>query len=178
MVGEASGIAPDRGMNVLYRVTQNTLLNITSDGLTASNTTYNSSASDVRITSDTPNGIIAGMCVKAGSTNGTAVKADGSDHVLGVALNNAVGYPFESISGVASGKIPYLQGSGSVFSTDVYEVYTSASAAQTYAAGDKLYCSANGLLTKEAGIGDSVEVGICINAPTSTDPFMVVQMTI
>lgn len=181
MIGEGSGIAPDRGLNILYRVTLNTLMNLTDAGLTAANTCYNPTASDVRITSDVPSGILAGQVLMAGTANGTAVKSDGTGAPLGVAQNNAVGYPYESMSGVASGKAPYLSGAGSSFSTDVYEVYNSdGAAALTFAAGNSLYVSANGLLTNQASIGtlDQTVVGIVLVAPTTTDPFMVVQMRI
>jgi hypothetical protein len=181
MIGEGSGIAPDRGLNVLLRVTLNSMMNLTDAGLTAANTCYNSAAADVRITSDAPSGILAGMVVMAGTVNGTAVKSTGVGAPLGVVQNNAVGYPFESGSGVASGKVPYVAGAGTVFSTDVYEVYNSDGAtALVYASGSALYCSANGLLTNQPSIGglNQTVIGIVLVAPTSTDPFMVVQMRI
>ena len=176
MIGESSGIAPDRGLNILYRVTSNSLMNLVDTGLTATNTCYNPTASDVRITSDTPNGILAGMVLECGSTNGTVQKFDATGEPVGIAINNAVGYPYESMSGVGSGKVPYIHGSGTVFSTDLYEVYTSGSVSQVYTAGDKLYSSVNGLITRESGLGSGVQIGICVIAPSSTDPFMAVQL--
>jgi hypothetical protein len=156
-------------------------MNLTDAGLTATNTCYNPTAADVRITSDVPSGILAGQVVMAGTVNGTAVKSDGAGAPLGVVQNNAVGYPYESMSGVASGKVVYVSGSGTVFSTDVYEAYNSNGAtALVYAAGNALYVSANGLLTNQASIGglNQTIVGIVLVAPTTTDPFMVVQMRI
>jgi len=181
MIGEGSGIVSDRGLNILYRVTLNTVMNLTDAGLTTANTCYNSSASDVRITSDVPSGILAGQVLMAGTSNGTAVKSDATGAPLGVAINNAVGYPYESMSGVASGKVPYLSGSGSVFSTDVYEVYDSDKAtALSYSAGDALYASENGLLTNESDVSGSegTVVGVVLVAPSTTDPFMVVQLRV
>jgi hypothetical protein len=156
-------------------------MNLTDAGLTATNTCYNPTASDVRITTDSPTGILAGQVVMAGTTNGTAVKSDATGAPLGVVINNAAGYPYESMSGVASGKVPYIHGAGSVVSTDVYEVYDSDGAtALSYAAGDKLYVSANALLTNESDVsgGEGTIVGIVLVAPTTTDPFMVVQLRI
>ena len=177
MIGEGSGIVQDRGLNILYRVTMNTLMNLVDTGLTATNTCYNPTAADVRITSDTPNGILAGQVIEAGTTNGTVAKYDGTGQPLGVAINNAVGYPYESMSGVASGKCPYIHGSGTVFTTDLYEMYNSDGAtALTYAAGDAIYSSANGLLTNQSGIGSGTVIGVLLIAPTTTDPFMAVQM--
>ena len=117
MIGEASGIVPDKGLNIMYRGTLNTFGNITDAGLTEANGTNNSSA---RITSDTPAGILAGMVV-AVNTDGNIVKADKTNREVGIAINNAVGYAFESSSGVASGKVPYLHGASSVYATDLYE---------------------------------------------------------
>jgi hypothetical protein len=85
------------------------------------------------------------------------------------------------MSGVGSGKLPYIHGAGTVFSTDLYEVYNSDGAtALVYAAGNPLYASPNGLLSNQASIGSSNQtiVGIVIVAPTTTDPFMVVQMRV
>jgi len=178
MIGEASGIVPDRGMNVLSRGNLNTLMNLNEDDLTQDNrpATNAQAMANTRLSADTPKGLLAGSVVSVGDS-GVAVKAAKADYdVIGVVLNNAVGYPFESSSGVASGKCPYLHGASSVFTTDLYETHTEAAAAQTYLAGDRLYVSPNGLLTRESG--GSVVVGICLIAPSTSDPFMAVQMRI
>jgi hypothetical protein len=169
MIGEASGIVPDKGLNILYRSTLNALGNITDAGLTEANGTNNSSA---RITSDTPAGILAGMVVSVNS-DGNIVKSVGTsaDTEVGIAINNAVGYAFESSSSVASGKVTYIHGSGSVIATDLYEdVVASADA------GTKLYASTDGLLTTVT-TGATV-VGVILKAATTADPFIVVQSRI
>lgn len=169
MIGEASGIVPDKGLNILYRGTINSFGNLTDAGLTAANGTNNSSS---RITSDTPNGILAGMVVSV-NADGNIVKAAGTtnDTEVGIAVNNAVGYAFESSSGVASGKCPYLHGTGSVFATDLYEDTVAAAAA-----GTELYASTDGLLTTTTTAGQVI--GVILKAATTTDPFIVVQMRI
>ena len=186
MIGEASGLAPDRGLNILYRVSMNTLMNLTDADLTQSNYTSTAAqqANNTRLSASTPKGLLAGSIVKAGTVAGTVIActASASDYPLGVVINNAVGYPFESSSGVASGKCPYLHGSGTVFATDLYETMVIAGTALTtaYAAGLPLYCSPNGLLTTLTGgieCGNFI-VGICLIAPSASDPFMVVQMRI
>jgi hypothetical protein len=194
MIGEASGIVPDRGMNILYRVVMNTLGKLTDAGLTQANYSTTQQKANTRLSSSTPNGILAGSVVAVGTTSGTIIAAlgtGGSDGVytpVGIAENNAVGYPYESSSGVGSGKCPYLCGSGSVFATDLYETADSAAADTTanYTAGCSLYCSPNGLLTNgklangssdSTGKGATV-IGICLTAPSTSDPFMVVQMRI
>lgn len=191
MIGEGSGIAPDRGLNILYRVTMNTLMNLTDAGLTRNNydTTVNQTAGNTRLSADTPKGILAGQFVCAGTVSGTVVACTGTDAALsvligrplGVAINNAVGYPFESSSGVGSGKCPYIHGSGTVFSTDLYETCTQAGAGApiTYAAGNRLYVSQNGLISNAVSTAVDVAafvVGIVLIAPSATDPFMAVQL--
>lgn len=177
MIGEASGIVPDRGMNVLSRGNLNTLMNLNEDDLTQDNRVGNAQKTkNTRLSADTPKGLLAGSVVSVG-TSGVAIAATNADYdVLGVVLNNAVGYPFESSSGVASGKCPYLHGASSVFTTDLYETRNAGDSDDlTYAAGDRLYASQNGLLTNESG---NVVVGICVIVPSSSDPFMAVQMRI
>jgi hypothetical protein len=73
---------------------------------------------------------------------------------LGIFLNDAIGNAFENTPGVASGKGPYVCGSGTVLALSVYETKSlglkggpAIGTALTYAAGDKLYASANGLVT-------------------------------
>ena len=184
--GENSGIVPDRSLNVLYRTTLNTLGKLTEAGLTQSNTTGNAQkTANTRLGTDTPTGILAGSVVAVGTESGTIVAAVGdtgfggtANTPVGIALNSAVGYPYESSSGVASGKVPYIHGAGSVVATDIYETRNKAAAADlVYASGDKLYASENGLLTNEAGAEGTV-IGVCLSAPSSSDPFMVVQMRI
>jgi hypothetical protein len=110
---------------------------------------------------------------------------------VGIAVNDAVGNPFESSSAVSSQRVVYAHGSGTVFQTDIYETFKagSSSVAPGYAAGDLLYASRNGLLTNAAGLVNSpvvnaaqvalsTVVGILLKVPTSTDPFMTVQMKI
>ena len=183
MIGEGSGIVPDRGMNILYRTTLNTLLNLTEADLTQDNTAGNvQKAANSRLGADTPKGLLAGSVVKAGTVSGTVVACDNTsgEEPLGVAINNAVGYPFESSSGVASGKAPYVHGAGTVFSTDLYEtVAEDGTTPLTYIPGTLLYASQNGLLANAAGVSNTNQaVGVVVISPSATDPFMAVQMRI
>jgi hypothetical protein len=187
MIGEGSGIVPDRGLNILYRVTMNTLMNLTDAGLTRDNYGANTrSTANTRLSVDTPKGILAGQMVTVGTTAGTVVASTGSNldatvlvgKPIGVAINNAVGYPYESSSGVASGKCPYLHGTGTVITTDLYETFAvDGTTAISYSGGNLLYCSGNGFFTN---VSDSVGyiVGVVLIAPTSTDPFMAIQLYI
>lgn len=67
---------------------------------------------------------------------------------LGIFINDAMGNPFENTPGPASGRAPYVNGMGCV-GVSIWETQQqiSASTARTYAAGDLLYASVNGLLT-------------------------------
>jgi hypothetical protein len=184
MIGEASGIVPDRGMNILYRVTLNSLGKLTDAGLTKANYSSLQQQANTRLSSSTPNGILAGSVVAVGATSGTIVAANADTlTVVGIAENNAVGYPYESSSGVGSGKCPYLSGAGSCFATDLYETATAAvgnaSIMTGYTPGALLYASANGLLTNSTdSVKGTVVIGVVLSAPSTSDPFMVVQMRI
>ena len=108
---------------------------------------------------------------------------------VGLFINDAVGNAFENTPGVASGKAPYIRG-GTV-GVKIYEthgyLYDGTDEELVYRAGDKLYASINGLLTKEyrdsyeyayfdvtgEGVPDSnasecTVVGIVLAAPSST----------
>jgi hypothetical protein len=187
MIGEGSGIAPDRGLNILYRVTMNTLMNLTDDGLTRDNYgANNQSLANTRLSADSPKGILAGQVVCVGTVSGTVVACTGTNAAstvlvgrpVGVAINNAVGYPFESSSGVGSGKCPYIHGSGTVFSTDLYETFAQDGTTPiVFTAGAAIYVSQNGMFTTVAN-STSFVVGVVLIAPSATDPFMAVQLTI
>ena len=76
---------------------------------------------------------------------------------------------FENSPSVASGKVAIIKGQGSV-EVDVYETRNAADTADiTYAEGDLLYCSAQGLLTNEVSAEGTV-IGLCTKAPTTASP--------
>ena len=72
---------------------------------------------------------------------------------LGIFINDAIGNAFENTPGVASGKGPYVCGSGSCVALSIYETKhqnlngSGNGTAVTYAAGDLVYASVNGLIT-------------------------------
>ena len=185
---------PNGHMEVLYRQTYNSIGQTTGVDFTQSNTTANAQAQANTIANggrlSTTLGILAGSVVAAipGQDNVIGPCAGDSTHVdyaLGIAINDAVGNPFESSSGIASQRVVYCHGSGTVFKTDIYETATASGSALTYSAGDLLYASQNGLLTNASGlkvasvVGSQTIVGICLKAPAgSSDPYMMVQMRI
>ena len=189
----SSNPTPDTHVEVLYRQTYNTIGAITAIGLTQDNRVGNGNvqqANNARLNASTPKGILAGSVV-AVIGNGLIGPAAGDstttfDKVVGIAVNNAVGNPYESSSAVASGKVVYAHGSGTVLRTDIYETMDSLTGLTpiAYTAGDKVYASQNGLLTNLAGLDStsvlpfSTLIGIVLSAPTATDPYMSVQMKI
>ena len=182
--------SPDSHMESLYRQTYNTLGKITTEGLTQNNIVGNDQkANNTRLDSDTNKGLLAGSVVAVAGNGQIAACAGDStnyDKAVGIVVNDAVGKPFESSSAVASERVVYTHGSGSVFRTDIYETKaTDGTAVITYTAGDKVVSSQNGLLTNASGIdqtslvGDAVTViGIVLDAPKASDPYMTIQMKI
>jgi len=175
---------------VLYRQTFNTYGAITTVGLTQDNRVGNAQkANNSELTTSTNKGILAGSVVAVvGSAQIGPAAGDSTnyDKVVGIAVNDAVGNPFESSSAVASQKVVYAHGSGTVLRTDIYETkQADGTATVTYLAGDLLYASQNGLLTNASGlavsgvIGKQTVVGIVLEAPSpGVDPMMALQMRI
>lgn len=186
-----SNPSPDTHVEVLYRQTYNTIGTIVAAGLTQDNRVGNNQkVNNTRLTSSTPKGILAGSIVAtAGEGIIGACAGDSTtafDKAVGIAVNNALGNPFESSSAVASNKVVYAHGTGTVVRTDIYEVVLSdGSTPVTYTNGDRLYSSQNGLITNYADLdastitnGYATLIGILLQKPTSTDPYMTVQMRI
>ena len=188
-MSNASNPVPDTHCDVLYRITNDTLGTITDAGLTQDNRVGNvQKAANTRLNTNTNKGILAGSVVAiagdgligpcAGDSSSTADKA------VGIAINDALGNPFTSSSALASKRVVYLHGTGSVFSTDIYETYaTDGVTAVTYTAGETVYASQNGLLTNTQGMDNtnltySTAIGVVLKAPSSSDPYMMVQMRV
>jgi hypothetical protein len=184
-----SNPSSDTHCEVLYRQTYNTRCDITSGGLTQNNRVGDSQkANNARLNASTPLGILAGSVVAvAGDFLVGPCAGDSSttfDKAVGIAVNNAVGNPYESSSAVASGKCVYAHGTGTVIHTDIYETKQTDGATNiAYTAGDKIYSSRHGLLTNVSGLDNtnvmySTLIGICIKAPSGSDPYMAVQLRI
>jgi hypothetical protein len=110
---------------------------------------------------------------------------------LGIFINDALGNPYENTPGIASGRGPYLCGRGTV-GLALWETQNQIanSNAITYAAGNILYASVNGLVTNNSA--DSYEwnvsgqgslpyqtiIGIVKVAPDANNSLMVVDLRI
>ena len=188
-----SNPSPDTHVEVLYRQTYNTYGNITALGLTKDNRAGNNQATgNQRLNAGTPKGILAGSVVAVAGDGLIGPCAGDSttvfDMAVGIAVNNALGNPYESSSAVASNKVVYAHGTGTVIRTDIYESVLNSDGVTliTYTAGDKMYASQNGLLTNASGLvdascitlGNATLMGILLQKPTGTDPYMVVQLRV
>lgn len=129
---------------------------------------------------DAGNGFIGGP-VQVASAYVTGQKP------LGIFINDSLGNAFENTPGVASGRGPYLCGFGTV-GVSIWETQhqKTGSAAITYAAGDKLYASVNGLLTNvvedgyedNASAGTNTLIGIVKVAPDANNSLMVLDLRV
>jgi hypothetical protein len=181
-----SNPTPDTHLEVLYRQTYNTYGQITAVGLTQDNRIGNGQKTgNQRLTAATPKGILAGSVVAVagdGLIGPCTDMTSAFDKAVGIAVNNALGNPYESSSAVASNKVVYAHGTGTVIRTDLYEYVDMTGVTVQYTAGDKMYSSQNGLLTNAAGndgsVSNSTLVGILLQKPSATDPYMAVQLRV
>ena len=157
-------------LRILYPGDRNALPTLASAAFTRQNYGL-SGMTSARITSDVPDGVLGGM-VAYMSANYEVGICNASHQPIGIFLNDAAGSPFENTPAVASGKVTVMTAQGS-YETDIYETRNEADSADlTYAVGDKLYCSKNGLLTNDTALAANTICGIVTKAPTATDPFL------
>lgn len=109
---------------------------------------------------------------------------------LGIFINDSLGNAYENTPGVASGRGPYVCGSGSVVGVSVYEtkIQIGASTALTYNPGDVLYASVNGLLTNRyqdayeyqpaSAKADCTIMGIVKVAPDANNSLLVLDLRV
>jgi hypothetical protein len=110
---------------------------------------------------------------------------------LGLFINDAVGNAFENTPGVASGRGPYVHGTG-VVGVTLWETQQQIGGSGTlsYNAGDFLYASVNGLLTNR--MADAYQwnvatqndpdfvtlMGVVLVAPDADNTFMVLNLRV
>ena len=127
---------------------------------------------------NTPRGVLGGSV--AGVSAGldyTVVPMSSSLMPVGLFVNDAAGAAFENAPAVASGKVAVMKGQASV-EVDVYESRNAADGADiTYAVGEKLYGSAQGLLTNET-TASSVVIAVVTKAPSTASPTLGIDMRI
>lgn len=107
---------------------------------------------------------------------------------LGFFINDAIGNAYENTPGVASGRGPYVCGSGSCVGLSVYETkhQKTGSAAFTFAPGDKVWASVNGLATNivedgyedNASAGTNTLMGIVKVVPDANSALLVIDLRV
>lgn len=184
-------------VQLLHVVTRNSLGILTPDAFTQANPSRITAAATVSTTlaGITKVGVLGGSVAftRPDAGNGFHGGPEGADATstrpLGIFLNDSLGNAFENTPGVASGRGPYVCGSGSTVGLSVYETQIliggSAGDPLTYAAGDEVYASNNGFITNL--IADSYEtvsgdtetlMGIVKVAPDANSSLLVIDMRI
>jgi hypothetical protein len=156
-------------LRILYPGDRNSLSTLASGSFVRQNFGL-AGMTSTRITADTPDGALGGMIAQYSGNYEVSI-SDGTKSPAGFFINDAAGSPFENTPAVASGKCPFFTSMGS-YETDIYETRDEADAADlTYAVGDELFASKNGLITKDNATS-TVVVAVVAKAPTATDPFI------
>ena len=171
--GQESGPGLNQGaLRILYSLLKDSIPVLASDGFTQANPSVVSTLSAVSTTlpANVKRGVLGGSVAFVRPDAGANVVGGAAlvsaayvakTRPLGLFINDAAGNAYENLPAVASGKSPFLRG-GSV-GVKIYEtaiqttaLYSAGSwaltgatvgTAITYAIGDKLYASVNGLLT-------------------------------
>lgn len=156
-------------LTILIRTQLNSIPVLSDACFTKSNYGVNTNTT---LSVNTPRGVLGGSI--AGISPGldyTVVPCTSALQPVGLFVNDAAGAAFENSPAVASGKIAVIKGLASV-EVDVYETRNAADSADiTYAVGDLLYSSDQGLLTNETSTSTTV-VGILTKRPTTASPTM------
>ena len=161
MAGYSNLVQSDSGMKILLRGILNTMGVAASDALTQDNAAFPLA----------PKGILGGSVVAVTGAGVIGAAVDSINSVVGLAINDAVGNAYESMSGAGSGKIPYICGAGAVVVVDKYEN-------DVFTAGDAVFASADGFLTHDANTPHGIAVGIVLVPPTATNLQLTVQLRI
>jgi hypothetical protein len=164
-------------LRIKYRGHSNTLASLETAAYTRANFgNMPGGRTSTTITADTPDGELGGMVAKVTGDYEVGI-FDGQGQPAGLFVNDAVGSAYENTPAVASGKSPYMMSMGS-YEINVYEteLENGNPFGAPYAAGDKLYASNFGLVTKE-NTGSGV-IGYVTKAPSTNDPWMGLNLLI
>jgi hypothetical protein len=201
--GQGSGDFKETSARVqlLHVVTRNSLGLLTPDAFTQANPCKVTSQVSSTLASITKVGVLGGTVAMTrpdygngyhGGPNTTSY-ASGCQP-LGIFLNDAIGNAYENTPGVASGRGPYVCGTGSCVALSVYETKgqitqgsVTAGQAVTYNPGDKVYASVNGLITNlstdayeynVSGNPAPTLIGVVKVAPDANSSLLVIDMRI
>jgi len=182
-------------VQLFHVVTRNAIGLLTPDGFTQSSTpaaTATAANKSTTLAGVTKVGVLGGSVAFTRPDVGnnyiggaTSVAATAGVRPLGIFLNDALGNAFENTPGVASGRAPYVCGSGSCLGVSIYETKKLAdNSALTYAPGDLLYASQNGLLTNQSAAAEAYEatnptvLGVVKCAPDANSSLLVFDLRV
>lgn len=184
-------------VQILHVVTRNSIGTLTPDAFTQLNPPSGVAEVSTTLATITKVGVLGGTYAftRPDYGNGfhggpplyTGAASTGANP-LGIFINDALGNAFENTPGVASGRGPYIQGSGGCVGNTLYETKNqlggtggrpgTAGAAVTYAAGNRLVVSINGLVTNV--VADAYELNTtgayAGTPPANTTPFAYVGL--
>lgn len=164
-------------LNLLIRAQMDSIKSLAATCFTQQN--YGAHAGgNTTLSANTPLGVLGGSvaAISAGADY-TAYPCDKTLQPIGLFANDAAGQAFDNSPAVASNKIAIVKGMASV-EVDVYETRNEANSADlTYAVGNKLYSSDQGLLTNETSTS-AIVIGIVTKAPTTSSPTLGLDMRI
>jgi hypothetical protein len=205
MNGQSSGDFKETSarLQLFYVVTRNSIAVLTADAFTQSNpvvypaanlkSTTLASITKAGVLGSTVaftrpqagNSLVGGPAVNAGPVFLTGIRP------VGIFVNDALGNAYENTPGTASGRGPYISGTGSVLGATLYEtaVLTGGTAGNplSYAPGQFLYASANGLLTNTiadayetlaGGVQTATVIGIVTASPDANTPVLVFNLRV
>lgn len=174
----SSGFLTEGGglLRILYLGIRNSIEELNDAAFTKSNRVGNAQLVANTTLADVQKlGVLAGSVAAVKGSGVVGAGSGPTDAVVGIFVNDAAGNAYESTSAAASGKGVYVHGMGT-YEVGIYETHNPAGdTALTYAAGNLLYCSQNGLLTVAGGVSSTtgaVVVGIVTKAPTASDPVL------
>ena len=197
--GQSSGDFKETSSRVqlLHVVTRNSLGLLTPDAFTQANPPVVASQKSTTLTNITKVGVLGGTVAFTRPDYGNGYHGGPIPGVgltglkpLGIFLNDAIGNAFENTPGVASGRGPYVCGSGSCVAVSLYETKVQlgggAGAPLTYAPGDFVYASVNGLITKTqadsfevaAGAAAASLIGVVKVAPDANSSLLVLDLRV
>lgn len=196
--GQSSGDFKETSSRIqlLHVVTRNSLGLLTPDAFTQANPPVVTTQVSTTLSGITKVGVLGGTVAftrpdYGNGYHGGPVSGAAGLLPLGLFLNDAIGNAFENTPGVASGRGPYVCGSGSCVAVSLYETKVQlgggAGAPVTYTAGDKLYASVNGLLTNveadsfevgDAGAAAATLIGIVKVAPDANSDLLVLDLRV
>jgi len=196
--GQSSGDFKETSARVqlLHVVTRNSVGLLTPDAFTQANPPVVTTQKSTTLANITKVGVLGGTVAFSRPDYGNGyhggAPAGGLAGVLplGIFLNDAIGNAFENTPGVASGRGPYVCGSGSCVALSVYETKVQlgggAGTPIAFAPGDKLYASVNGLLTNveadsyevDAGAAAATLMGIVKVAPDANSSLLVLDLRV